>query len=135
MISFTSRRTAGRLIPSDFSAFAATPSPSWIRPSSRCSVPMWVWFSILASSWARTTTRRARSVNRSNMRNPSSDGGDPDQAVAGDQRRQRRLVEVPGAGRAAREVHVARLRAGIPDIDLQVRSGLEAELAQDPARV
>jgi hypothetical protein len=26
-----------------------------------------LWLSILASSWARTTTRRARSVNLSNM--------------------------------------------------------------------
>ncbi|BDZ55446.1 hypothetical protein GCM10025870_25190 [Agromyces marinus] len=27
-------------IPSDSSAFAATPSPSWMRPSRMCSVPM-----------------------------------------------------------------------------------------------
>ena len=32
-----------------------------------CSVPISLWLSILASSWARTTTRRAPSVNLSNM--------------------------------------------------------------------
>lgn len=31
------------------------------------SVPMWLCLSILASSWARTTTRRARSVKRSKI--------------------------------------------------------------------
>jgi hypothetical protein len=40
MISTTCARTACRLIPSDSSALAATPSPSWMRPSSMCSVPI-----------------------------------------------------------------------------------------------
>src|SRR6202035_4174948 len=37
-----------------------------MRPRSMCSVPMNPWFRSRASSWARTRTRRARSVNRSN---------------------------------------------------------------------
>jgi hypothetical protein len=32
-----------------------------------------LWLSIRASSWARTTTRRARSVNLSNIVNRSSE--------------------------------------------------------------
>ena len=39
MISSTCARTASRLMPSDSSALAATPSPSWMRPSRMCSVP------------------------------------------------------------------------------------------------
>jgi hypothetical protein len=45
---------------------AATPSPSWMRPTKMCSVPMKLWFRRRASSWASTSTRRARSVKRSN---------------------------------------------------------------------
>ena len=40
MISSTWPRTASNEMPSDSSAFAATPSPSWMRPSRTCSVPM-----------------------------------------------------------------------------------------------
>ena len=40
MISSTWARTASSEMPSDSSALAATPSPSWIRPSRMCSVPM-----------------------------------------------------------------------------------------------
>ena len=40
MISSTCCRTASRLIPSDSSVLAATPSPSRMRPSRMCSVPM-----------------------------------------------------------------------------------------------
>ena len=40
MISSTWLRTASSEMPSDSSALAATPSPSWIRPSRMCSVPM-----------------------------------------------------------------------------------------------
>ena len=39
IISSTSCRTASRLIPSDSSALAPTPSPSRMRPSRMCSVP------------------------------------------------------------------------------------------------
>ena len=70
MVSSTFSRTASRVMPSDSSAFAAVPSPSWIRPSRMCSVPMKLWLRSLASSWARTRTLRARSVNRSNKRPP-----------------------------------------------------------------
>ena len=58
--------------PSDSSALAATPSPSWIRPRRMCSVPMKLWLSRRASSCANTRTRRARSVNRSNTPPPPS---------------------------------------------------------------
>ena len=40
MMSCTCSRTASSEMPSDSSALAATPSPSWIRPSRMCSVPM-----------------------------------------------------------------------------------------------
>ena len=40
MISSTWLRTASSEMPSDSSALAATPSPSWISPSRMCSVPM-----------------------------------------------------------------------------------------------
>ncbi len=40
MISSTWLRTASREMPRLSSAFAATPSPSWISPSRMCSVPM-----------------------------------------------------------------------------------------------
>src|SRR6266545_1530041 len=62
MISWTWARTASSEIPSDSSAVTATPSPSRSRPSSRCSVPRSSWLRSRASSWASTTTRRARSV-------------------------------------------------------------------------
>jgi hypothetical protein len=39
MISSTWARTPSSEMPSDSSALAATPSASWINPSSRCSVP------------------------------------------------------------------------------------------------
>src|SRR5215470_16599669 len=57
-------------MPSASSVWAATPWPSWTMPSSRCSVPMALWFRRRASSWANTTTRRARSVNFSNTTLP-----------------------------------------------------------------
>jgi hypothetical protein len=41
------RRTAWWLMPSDSRALAATPSPS---PIKMCSVPMWSWLNVLASS-------------------------------------------------------------------------------------
>ena len=66
MVSSTFSRTASSEIPSDSSALAATPSPSWISPSRMCSVPMKLWLSRRASSCANTSTRRARSVKRSN---------------------------------------------------------------------
>jgi hypothetical protein len=50
MISSTCSRTAARLIPSDSSVSAATPSSTWMRPSRMCSVPMRLCLSILASS-------------------------------------------------------------------------------------
>ena len=56
MISSTWAWTASSEMPSDSSALAATPSPSWIRPSRMCSVPMQLWLRRRASSWARTTT-------------------------------------------------------------------------------
>ncbi len=40
MISSTWLRTASREMPRDSRALAATPSPSWMRPSRMCSVPM-----------------------------------------------------------------------------------------------
>jgi hypothetical protein len=40
MISSTWLRTPSREMPSDSSALAATPSPSWMSPSRMCSVPM-----------------------------------------------------------------------------------------------
>ncbi|SKU61707.1 Uncharacterised protein [Mycobacteroides abscessus subsp. abscessus] len=40
MISSTWLRTPSREMPNDSSDLAATPSPSWIRPSRMCSVPM-----------------------------------------------------------------------------------------------
>ena len=58
-----------------------------------------------------------------------SDGGDADQAVAGDQRRQRQFVQVLGAGRAAGQDHVSGFRAGVPDVDLHGGIEHEAELA------
>ena len=70
MASSTFSRTASSVMPSESSALAATPSPSWIRPSRMCSVPMKLWLSWRASSCARTSTRRARSVNRSNTYEP-----------------------------------------------------------------
>jgi len=66
IVSSTFSRTASRLMPSDSKALAATPSPSWISPSRMCSVPMKLWLSRRASSWANTSTRLARSVKRSN---------------------------------------------------------------------
>ena len=72
MVSSTFSRTASRVMPSESRALAATPSPSWIRPSRMCSVPMKLWLSWRASSCASTSTRRARSVNRSNNDRASS---------------------------------------------------------------
>ena len=40
MISMTWLRTASREMSMDSRALAATPSPSWMRPRRRCSVPM-----------------------------------------------------------------------------------------------
>src|SRR5215471_1253864 len=57
-------------------------------------------------------------------------GSDPDQAVAGDKCCQRLFGEGVGAVWAAREDHVAGLRAGIPDIDPDLGTGYKAELAQ-----
>jgi hypothetical protein len=59
-------RTAESRMSSAWSVWAATPCPSCTMPSSRCSVPIALWFRRRASSCARTTTRRARSVNFSN---------------------------------------------------------------------
>src|SRR3954469_22735877 len=50
------------------------PWPSCTIPSSRCSVPIALWLRRRASSWASTTTRRARSVNFSNTTLPSAPG-------------------------------------------------------------
>ena len=55
---------------SERSASAAMPSCSLASASSRCSVPTLVEFCASASSFAIDMTRRARSVNRSNMRIP-----------------------------------------------------------------
>ena len=57
------RRTASRLSPADSSAAAATP-PASMRPSGMCSVPTRSLLPALASCCARTTARRAWSVNR-----------------------------------------------------------------------
>src|SRR5215469_2615069 len=57
-------------------------------------------------------------------------GSDPDQAVAGDPCRQRLFVEALGAVWAAREDHVAGLRAGVPDIDPDLGTEHKAEAAQ-----
>ena len=67
MVSSTSHRAASRLIPSDSSTWAATPLRSAISPSIRCSVPIQLWFSVLACSRAWTTTWQAWSLNRSSM--------------------------------------------------------------------
>ena len=66
IVSSTFSRTASREIPRDSRALAATPSPSWMRPSRMCSVPIKLWFRRRASSCANTNTLRARSVKRSN---------------------------------------------------------------------
>ena len=71
IVSFTFSRTAPKLMPRASNALAATPSPSWMRPSKRCSVPMKLWSSRRASCWANTRTCRARSVKRSNIATPS----------------------------------------------------------------
>src|SRR5665213_1858494 len=65
--SKTFLRTASYVTPAAASVFAAIPSPSRIRPSNTCSVPMKSWLSSRTSSCASTSTRRDRSVNRSNM--------------------------------------------------------------------
>ncbi len=67
MISATCSLAASRVISSEPRACAAMPSPSLSRPSRMCSVPMYPWPSARASSWAKTTTWRAWSVNRSNI--------------------------------------------------------------------
>src|SRR5262245_56575902 len=49
------------------STCAATPLPSWTRPSKMCSVPRYSWLNRCASWRARFMTFLARSVKRSNM--------------------------------------------------------------------
>jgi hypothetical protein len=66
IVSATFSRAASSVTPHDASVFEATPAPSPISPSSRCSVPMKLWFSRRASSCANTRTQRDRSVKRSN---------------------------------------------------------------------
>src|SRR5438132_7819526 len=62
----TSLRARSSDTPIPRSALAATLSLSLKRPRRMCSVPMKLWFSCRDSSCANTTTRRARSVKRSN---------------------------------------------------------------------
>src|SRR5688572_15112795 len=50
-----------------FRTLAATPLPSWIKPSRMCSVPMYSWLNFWASCRAKDMTFLARSVKRSNM--------------------------------------------------------------------
>ena len=65
----TSIRTDSRSTPNDSNTATATPPPSRISPKSKCSVPMKLWFSRLASSLAKgLMTFLALSVNRSNMK-------------------------------------------------------------------
>jgi hypothetical protein len=56
-----------------------------------CSVPIWEWLRRRASSIASTTTRRAWSVNRSNILPPDSGGVEPQQQVLGAARTLQRL--------------------------------------------
>src|SRR5690349_7215839 len=71
------------------------------------------------------TARRAREV-----RYPPgpSNGGDADEAVAGDQRGQFGLAVTKRAGGPARQHHVPGFRGGVPDADLDVRAERAAEL-------
>ena len=68
MSSSTVLRTASPETPIERRVSMARALPSATMPSSRCSVPTYIWPRERASSWARLMTLRALSVNFSNIR-------------------------------------------------------------------
>ncbi len=77
--SFTVSRVSSYVTSSFARAWAATPSPSLMSASSRCSVPTYMRPRLRASSCERLMTFRALSVNFSNMVGsyPLGEGGAP----------------------------------------------------------
>ncbi len=67
MMRSTSLRTVSSVSPNLRRTAAATPSPSRIKPRSKCSVPTYSWLRRLASSLANSIDFRALAVNLSNI--------------------------------------------------------------------